>query len=231
MAAGFKIRKLSSPTPIGTRLCRARERQGLTLEQVEELTTIRAKFIEALESDRWDSIPSEVYGRGYLERYAKALGLPVVTIMNQYDNERSKYASRCQESSVEFTPKAYIIPRAILTPRLIGSIAAMVVVFGFATVAGAQLMKFSQVPFLQVSTSEGQSQGAEHMVVASGNHVVITGKTLPEATIVINGTPAPVIAGGFSQGISLHKGVNPIVVQATDSRGKTSSETLAVVMR
>lgn len=230
MAAGFKIRKLTPTTSIGLRLQRARARQALTVGQLEESTKIRAKFIEALESDRWDSIPSEVYGRGYLERYAKALGLPVVTIMDQYDREKSKYAFRCQDAVVEFTPRLHHFSNAVLTPRLIGGLAAIVTVLGFGTAAGAQLMKFGQAPFLHVSTPLNTVVSSEHMLVATADHLQIEGKTLAGAVVSVNGAPTTLAGdGAFHQNVLLRKGVNAITVQATDSHGKTSSETLSVV--
>ena len=230
MAAGFKIRKLTPTTSIGLRLQRARARQALTVEQLEESTKIRAKFIEALESDCWDSIPSEVYGRGYLERYAKALGLPVVTIMDQYDKEKGKHSFRCKEAVVEFTPRLHRFSNAILTPRLIGGLAAGLTVLGFGTAAGAQLMKFGQAPFLHVSTPLNTVVSSEHILMATTDHLQVEGKTLAGAVVFVNGALASLASDGeFHQNVLLRKGVNAITVQATDTHGKTSSETLSVM--
>src|SRR5207302_1589682 len=102
---GFHIRRIRTEQSIGDRLKRARTRRKITVAQVEEATTIRARFILALESDSWEQIPSEVYGRGYLERYALYLQLPVEEIKRQYERERSTYSRHCQDAQVELAPR------------------------------------------------------------------------------------------------------------------------------
>ena len=71
-------------TAIGQTLRDARERLGLTLEEVERATRIRAHHLEALERDAWDSLPSPVQARGFLRNYADFLGLNPDTILLQY---------------------------------------------------------------------------------------------------------------------------------------------------
>ena len=119
-AAGFRTRRVRSEQSIGDRLKRARIRRKISVAEVEEATKIRAKFILALESDSWDQIPSEVYGRGYLERYLEFLKLPVAQFMGDYERSRSTYSRLCQDAGVDLAPKSSIrIPRFVLTPRIL----------------------------------------------------------------------------------------------------------------
>ncbi|MDH7485539.1 MAG: DUF4115 domain-containing protein [Anaerolineae bacterium] len=60
---------------LGQWLRQAREAQGHSLAEVEEATRIRRRFLEALEAGRWEDLPSEVVGRGFLRNYALFLGL------------------------------------------------------------------------------------------------------------------------------------------------------------
>lgn len=60
---------------IGKILRDAREARGLTLEQVEEETKIRRKYLEALEKEAFDVLPGRVYVRGFLRNYARFLEL------------------------------------------------------------------------------------------------------------------------------------------------------------
>ncbi len=60
---------------LGEWLRQAREVQGHSLAQVEEVIRIRQKFLGALEAGRWNELPSEVVGRGFLRNYARFLGL------------------------------------------------------------------------------------------------------------------------------------------------------------
>jgi cytoskeleton protein RodZ len=60
---------------LGDRLRKAREAKGLTLEQIEEVTRIRRRYLQALEEEDFGQLPGEVFVRGFLRNYALALGL------------------------------------------------------------------------------------------------------------------------------------------------------------
>ena len=60
---------------LGALLREARERQGITLEQVEEVTRIRRVFLEALEEERFADLPGEAYAKGFVRNYALFLKL------------------------------------------------------------------------------------------------------------------------------------------------------------
>ncbi|QIN84086.1 helix-turn-helix domain-containing protein [Rubrobacter tropicus] len=66
-----------SPRPepgIGRGLQEAREEKGLTLQQVEQRTKIRARYLQAFERENFDVLPA-VYVLGSLKTYADFLGL------------------------------------------------------------------------------------------------------------------------------------------------------------
>jgi cytoskeleton protein RodZ len=69
---------------VGGRLREARERLGLTLEEVERTTHIRMHHLEAIERGELDSLPSPVQARGFLRNYAEFLGLEPGDVMLQY---------------------------------------------------------------------------------------------------------------------------------------------------
>jgi cytoskeletal protein RodZ len=73
---------------IGRKLKDRRERLGLTLEEVERSTRIRANRLEALESGEFDTLPSEVQARGFLRNYADYLDLDPEEILASYDLSR-----------------------------------------------------------------------------------------------------------------------------------------------
>jgi cytoskeleton protein RodZ len=59
---------------LGKLLRRKRESLGLTLEKVEGFTHIRAKYLQAIESDDISGIPSVAQARGFIRNYASFLG-------------------------------------------------------------------------------------------------------------------------------------------------------------
>lgn len=73
---------------LGTWLRRAREKRGLTLEQVETATRIRKRMLELLEAGNFLAFPGgEVQARGFLRLYARFLGLPVEEALVRYNAE------------------------------------------------------------------------------------------------------------------------------------------------
>jgi cytoskeleton protein RodZ len=75
-----------APT-IGRTLHQARTDRGLELSEVERATKIRTKFLEAMEDDRWEALPGPAYARGFLDIYARHLGLDQQELLDAYSRE------------------------------------------------------------------------------------------------------------------------------------------------
>jgi len=60
---------------LGRSLRQEREQRQLSLEEISRLTRIPMRTLEHLENDRVDSLAGEIYVRGYLKAYARAMGL------------------------------------------------------------------------------------------------------------------------------------------------------------
>ena len=73
---------------IGSTLREARVRRKLTLQQIEEDTKIRVKYVQAMENEDFDIIPSPTYVKGFLRTYSEYLGLDPRMILDEY---RSRY--------------------------------------------------------------------------------------------------------------------------------------------
>ena len=65
----------SGEIEIGVTLRKARQELGVTLDDVEDETMIRKRYLSALEREDYEDLPSEVYARGFLKTYANYLGL------------------------------------------------------------------------------------------------------------------------------------------------------------
>jgi cytoskeleton protein RodZ len=70
---------------IGRSLQQARERKGLELAQVAAETRIRASYLAALESERFDALPGRAYARAFLREYAEHLGLDGQRLLEEYE--------------------------------------------------------------------------------------------------------------------------------------------------
>ena len=74
---------------IGDTLKKERENQNLSLQDVEQGTSIRALYIEAIESGDYDKLPGEVYAKGFIKNYANFLNLDGDALVKQFVQEIS----------------------------------------------------------------------------------------------------------------------------------------------
>lgn len=63
-----------------------RRNQGFRLEEIERRTDIQLEYLEAIEADDFDSLPSPFYARSFLKQYAKILDLDEEIILEAYEN-------------------------------------------------------------------------------------------------------------------------------------------------
>jgi cytoskeleton protein RodZ len=70
--------------PLGEWLKQRREELEISLEQAEEQTRIRVRYLEALEAEDFEALPDPVVGRGFLRNYAVYLELAPEEVAKRY---------------------------------------------------------------------------------------------------------------------------------------------------
>ncbi len=71
-------------TSIGTLFRQKREEKGVSLKEVENIISIRAAHLEALEEDRLHDQLSTVYVQGFTRQYGQYLGLDLQELYKYY---------------------------------------------------------------------------------------------------------------------------------------------------
>ena len=69
---------------VGVLLKSEREKKGLSLNQIFEITMLRPHMLEALENENWNQLPAPVFVVGFARSYAGALGLEEEEIVGLY---------------------------------------------------------------------------------------------------------------------------------------------------
>jgi hypothetical protein len=75
---------------LGDSLAEARLLRGLELRDVERDTRIRARYLSALEQERFDALPGDAYGRVFVRTYAAYLGLDADVYAEEYRRRRGE---------------------------------------------------------------------------------------------------------------------------------------------
>ncbi|GLX68550.1 helix-turn-helix domain-containing protein [Paenibacillus glycanilyticus] len=72
---------------LGALLRQAREERGLTLEDVQEQTKIRKRYLEAIEDGDHSVLPGTFYLRAFVKNYCDAVGLDADEVLRLYQHE------------------------------------------------------------------------------------------------------------------------------------------------
>lgn len=205
---------------VGTSLREARLLKNLTLEEVEVATKIRAKFLEAIESDDYNKLPSLAYAKGFVKNYSTYLGLDSDTVLAFFRRQTTEI------------PRASLLPKGMaeplnkpwfyLTPgRFLGVVIATLATL-FLVYFGVQYRRLNQPPGLAIEQPRDQT-------MTTDKRVDVLGQTDPDATVTVNGFSVVVRSDGkfFSQ-VTLEPGVNTLTVVAASRFGKATTLTRTV---
>jgi cytoskeletal protein RodZ len=92
---------------VGQVLREARTERGIELSEVERVTKIRVKFLQAMEEDRWEALPAPAYARGFLSIYGRFLDLDEKALLDEYTR------------TVEGADRPEPIPQSVIRPGVL----------------------------------------------------------------------------------------------------------------
>jgi cytoskeleton protein RodZ len=184
---------------IGASLAAARRARGLAMRDAEQLTCMRAKYLTALEEERFEELPGRTYARAFLRSYAAALGLQADRFVAEFDLQQPEPEE--QEAAPEFRPRQPI--------RLPASIPAL------AVAAVAALFVWSAWTSDQNLNPPVRPGPVTRAAVQAGKPVVVT-HTSPGAAVVVRAVGGPCW-------IEAHRGSRggPLLAKRTLAQGAT----------
>lgn len=75
------------PSELAQRICNARNARGITLDEAENATKIRRRYLEAIEKGDFAQLPDGPPGRGFVKNYARYLGLDPEAALKLFEGE------------------------------------------------------------------------------------------------------------------------------------------------
>jgi len=194
---------------VGSLLKNKREQKKLSLADVEKRIKVRAKFIAALEEDRWDVFTSKIYIAGILKNYSRFLGLDYRKVLAFFRREYE------QKEDIRFkkrVSKTYFSPdsKKALWAGFLTVLVLFVVYFIF------QLFQYLKPPQIEILSPTGTT--FRHDVV-----IKVVGRTEKEATITIFGERVYQNKEGiFEFMFPLNVGSNKLSIEVIGGNGKKS---------
>jgi cytoskeletal protein RodZ len=163
----------------GNLLKEARLNKGLTKKELEEITHIKASFIDAIERAKWDELPHFNILVGFVKSLSHFLDVDENQAVSLFRREYPPVLSQRSEKQKEVKE---IKNKFTWGPRLTfltGIIIILLIVFGYL---GFQYRKFNMPPTLIVNNLvDGQT--------VTNTTLEVDGKTDPDATIIVNNQP------------------------------------------
>ncbi len=228
VAAGFTKTDVASVTTLGQLLRAAREAKELDLVEAELGTNIAGKYLAALEESRYHELPADVYGVGFVKRYARWLELDVVSCLKQYRVEAHVAAVANPRHSAAIRqlvrPRQPLAkPRLWITPERFLAFAAGLATLAVISYLWFQVKSFAAGPNLNVATVVDNS-------VVHVDTLTLAGSTDAKAKLAINGQAVPVDRDGtFSATLRLIEGMNTIELRAERGTDKQTVKVLKVL--
>lgn len=210
-------------TTIGQILHAERQKRKFSLERVSEITHIRLEYLQALERDEYEILPTAAYVRGFIRSYARVLNVdskPLLAVLRRDYKETAKGGLIPREFLRSFRPQ-----KLVWTPLTWVAILLAVVVGVLCTYLLLQWYRFSRPPTLEVlSPTQRQEVAIE---------TTVSGFTEPGVLLTINDQPiATQPNGSFTSNIRFPStGMGIISVTATNRRGQTTEELVVVTVQ
>lgn len=195
---------------IGQIIGGARKDKNYSFQRLEEITKIKVSFIEAIENERWQDLPSFPTVLGFVKSISSALNLDekmaAAVLKRDYPPKK-----------LSINPKPDISDKPAWNPKLtfvLGISAVVLVILGYL---GFQYKKFVSPP--QISLESPVSDQ-----IVKGNSVLVFGTTDPDVKITVDNQPVIVDENGkFSESIGISPDTKEIVVVAQSRSGKTTT--------
>lgn len=188
----------------GQILKEAREKGEKSLEHIARETRIKEKFLSALENADYSVLPNFSIAQGFARNYAQAVEVnpKIVTALLRRDFPQRKQVLQRHEAS--FSKRSFWTPRT----TFVFTIAATLLVLGFYL--ARQYALFVGAPPLEVSK-----------LIIGDNKILVIGKTVPTATIQVNGRGILVDeSGAFSTEIDKPDAGGAVEIKAISRGGK-----------
>ena len=212
----FVRKNLYSEKTLGEKLRYFRKKKHVSLEQAEEETKVRLKYLEALEEGIYDALPADVYALGFLAKYAEFLDAPKEELLGDFKRERG-VSRQLNPIPIETRPKR---ERVFITPKIIAVVIGILAALALIGYIFYSIKNFTTPPNLEISSPSTET-------VIRQAEVEVIGKTDEGCSLQINGQTIYLDENGnFKEQVRLQPGINNIEIRSVN---RIHKETVKII--
>jgi transcriptional regulator with XRE-family HTH domain len=206
---------------LGSILRKARLERKISLDDLQEVTKIRKRYLEAIEEGNYKVLPGSFYVRAFIKSYAEAVGLDPTEVLNMYQTTNPTPVTeqpvvetiRHKRKSVRNTEKLSRWASSVMFVCFILLIFGIVYYYTYKNAKGTPAdNKPSQTQSPRITDSTNPSSGSK---LNSTTNATYGGKVAPILTPTPIPTPTPTPAAVQVKFSSNEKGVDNYIITGT----------------
>ena len=203
---------------VGDILREARLKGGFSIKDSSKFTRIHEQYLKALESGNYTLFSDRVHIRGFIQNYAKFLGLNFEEILAVW---RREYKD--EDNKIYTTSSSNGFSGVFITPKFVMAGLIIVLSLGFSLYLYFQYQSYAGVPPLLIESPEDN-------LVTTTREIWIKGRSYKNTFVYVNGEEVKTTeTGSFRFPVSLDLGLNNIIIKASNRLGKETEIKLNVV--
>lgn len=207
---------------VGNFLKDHRQNAGLSLDQIAGITKIRLDYLEAIEQDKFDRLPSAAFVKGFIRSYALAVKLDpekaLAIFRRDFDqNQLGRVVPRGMAKPLN-------VGRGLWNPRTTTILSIVLIIAAFLIYGLWQIVSLVAAPNLEITSP------VEAAVYLNGA-INLSGKTQSDAAVYINEQPVVLSGdGSFETTINLDPGEHLLIFKAVLRNGKQTEVTRRITI-
>lgn len=209
----FASKQLPPEENFGDKLRQIRLGKNLKLENIAQSLGIRREYLAALEDGRLEDLPSGLYGKSFLKKYAQKL-----KISKQEISAQLKIMSAKERGEDPFSQKIAKKRDFIIFPKFLRNSLIILAILACLSYLIFYFNRSLRPPDLIITHPVGN-------LLITDNYIDIKGWTEAETEVKINDSLVLSDDGGhFSQTVNLKKGLNTITITAKKKYSRENIE-------
>lgn len=149
---------------VGEKLKQARKEKGYTLDDLQQITKIQKRYLEAIEDGNLDIMPGKFYARAFIKQYADTVGLDGDELLKEHIDEvpKAQVGVVDSEQTAETQSRVHTKKSNDVLDKVIRSLPTVIVT----------LIVLALLVFIWISFSKNKSNHKTSMIDTSSGIVV-----------------------------------------------------------